>query len=52
MWANLIVKYRKESDELKMLKALNNRMDLSEKDRLHFYSLKKGFEGEVLFDRI
>ena len=51
MWANLIVKSRKESEELQMLKALANRMDLSEKDRLHFYSINKGFEGEVLFDR-
>ncbi len=33
-----------------MLESLNNRMKLSEKDKTHFYNLKKGFEGELLFD--
>lgn len=43
-------KSRKESKELQALKFLNNRMDLSAKDKQHYLNLKKGFEGEVMFD--
>lgn len=47
----MIIKTRKKSTELLVFESLNNRMKLEEKDRLHFYNLRKGFEGEVLFDR-
>jgi hypothetical protein len=45
-------KSRTESKELKILKVLNTRMILSEKDKLHFFNLKKGYEGEVMFDTL
>ncbi|WHY69058.1 nuclease-related domain-containing protein [Neobacillus sp. SuZ13] len=45
-------KPRFESKELKILRVLNKRMMLSEKDKQHFFTLKKGFEGEVMFDKL
>ncbi|MEH7083572.1 nuclease-related domain-containing protein [Neobacillus drentensis] len=45
-------KPRIESKELKILKALHKRMKLSEKDKQHFFNLKKGYEGEVMFDKL
>ncbi|MEH7883706.1 nuclease-related domain-containing protein [Bacillus sp. JJ1609] len=39
------------SKELKILTALNTRMDLPEKERQQYWSLLKGFEGELQFDR-
>lgn len=47
----MILKNREKSRELLMIESLNNRMKLSGKDKTHFYNLRKGFEGEVLFDR-
>ncbi len=44
-------KPRSESTELLILKYLDRRMILSEKDALHLASLVKGFAGEQLFDR-
>ncbi len=43
-------KSRVESDKLKILSYLNTRIELPENDKLHYISLKKGFEGEVMFD--
>jgi Nuclease-related domain len=43
-------KSRTQSTELLILKSLNTRMSLSEKDKQHYFNLKKGYEGEVLFD--
>lgn len=43
-------KPRIESNELRTLKQLNSRMSLAEKDKKHYLNLKKGYEGEVLFD--
>jgi hypothetical protein len=43
-------KYRIESNELQMLNLLNTRMELEENDKKRYYRLKKGYEGEVLFD--
>ena len=45
-------KPRIESKELKILRVLNSRMILSEKDMQHFFTIKKGYEGEVLFDTL
>ena len=45
-------KTRTESKELMILRVLNKRMILPENDQQHFYSLKKGYEGEVLFDTL
>ncbi|WP_404329687.1 nuclease-related domain-containing protein [Mesobacillus maritimus] len=43
-------KSRTETKELQALKYLNTRMNLSVKDKQHYLNLKKGFEGEVMFD--
>jgi len=48
----MIYKSRTEAIELLILKSLNNRMDLSEKEKQHYVSLKKGYEGELLFDTL
>jgi hypothetical protein len=49
MW-NMHFKPRVEKDELKLMRFLNTRMDLPEKDKKHFLNLQKGFEGEKMFD--
>ncbi|MCA1320575.1 NERD domain-containing protein [Bacillus tianshenii] len=46
----MIYKTRTESAELLMLKSLGVRMELPEKDKLHYLSLQKGYDGEVMFD--
>jgi hypothetical protein len=46
----MIYKSRMEPVELLILEALNSRMDFSDKDKQTYLSLKKGYEGEVLFD--
>lgn len=46
----MFLKNRCESEELRVLKALNSRMDLAEKEKQYYFNLKKGFEGEVMFD--
>jgi hypothetical protein len=51
MW-QMAYKPRSEPKELKILKALNNRMMLLEKDKQHLFTLKKGYEGEVMFDTL
>jgi hypothetical protein len=43
-------KERSEPEELKVMKALDCRMDLTEKDKQYYLNLKKGYEGEVMFD--
>lgn len=48
----MFLKIRSESDELMTLRALNTRMELTEKDRFHYLNLEKGYEGEVKFDRL
>ncbi len=45
-------KLRTKSEELMILEYLNERMALSEQDRRHYFYLKKGFDGEVLFDSL
>lgn len=46
----MIFKPRTEPKELVVLKTLRNRMDLSMAYQQNYISLKKGFEGELLFD--
>lgn len=46
----MFIKNRSESEELRVLKALNPRMELAEKEKQYYFNLKKGFEGEVIFD--
>ncbi|WP_042146849.1 nuclease-related domain-containing protein [Paucisalibacillus sp. EB02] len=46
------VKKRTPSRELQILEILYLRGNLSEEVRQHYFNLKKGYEGELLFDRI
>lgn len=46
----MLYKARTKSKELLIMEFLDARMDLSNKDKQYYYSLKKGYEGEVLFD--
>ncbi|WP_053361484.1 nuclease-related domain-containing protein [Bacillus sp. FJAT-27251] len=48
----MLYKSREESAEIRILRHLNNRMTLTEKDKQHFLNLAKGYEGEVLFDSL
>ncbi|MDN3018409.1 nuclease-related domain-containing protein [Paenibacillus sp. BSR1-1] len=43
-------KPRIESKELKILRILNTRMELTADEKKHYFNLKKGYEGEVQFD--
>lgn len=45
-------KARTESAELLILNSLNTRMNLPNKDKQLYIYLKKGYEGEVLFDSL
>lgn len=46
----MILKYRYESDELKIMNLLEPRMIFTEKEKQRHYSLRKGYEGEVQYD--
>ncbi|KGM46182.1 hypothetical protein NP83_01890, partial [Neobacillus niacini] len=48
----MFLKSRTESDLLKLLGFLNNRMSLTEDDLKQYLYLKKGYEGELAFDRL
>ncbi|WP_099157177.1 nuclease-related domain-containing protein [Virgibacillus ndiopensis] len=48
----MLYKSRTKSNELKILELLNNRMKLDNKDKQHLLNLKKGYEGEVIFDSL
>ncbi|WP_332249037.1 nuclease-related domain-containing protein [Bacillus sp. J33] len=43
-------KFRNKAAELLLLKSLRTRMSLSDKEEQHYLNLKKGYEGEILFD--
>lgn len=45
-------KERTKSEELVAMTSLNKRTMLSEESRIHYYGLKKGYEGEVMFDKL
>jgi hypothetical protein len=46
------LKPRTESDEIKILRSLHTRMELSAGDKKLYFSLQKGYEGEVKFDKM
>ena len=48
----MLCKARTESIELQILRSLNSRMDLSDKEKQHYFNLKKGYEGELMFDAL
>jgi hypothetical protein len=43
-------KSRRKSNELLIMELLNRRRQLESNDRHHYFSLKKGYEGELQFD--
>ncbi|MBY0121952.1 nuclease-related domain-containing protein [Bacillus sp. S/N-304-OC-R1] len=46
------LKPRSISNELVIMRSLNNRMELSEKDKRHYSNLEKGYQGELIFDQL
>ena len=46
----MLLKERSESEELMMMRYLNTRMELTEKEKYHYINLDKGYEGELKFD--
>lgn len=48
----MIYKSRTKSEELLILEFLDKRMVLPDAERNYYLSLKKGFEGEVMFDSL
>lgn len=46
------VKPRTVSNELAILRFLNKRMKLSEEDKRHYLNKEKGYQGELVFDRL
>ncbi|MBU8916699.1 NERD domain-containing protein [Bacillus sp. FJAT-29953] len=51
MWP-VAYKPRTVSEELLILGVLNSRMTLSDGDRHRYLRLKKGYEGEIMFDKL
>ncbi|MDN4494303.1 nuclease-related domain-containing protein [Ureibacillus aquaedulcis] len=49
---NLFFKSRIEPTELVILRLLNRRMQLSKTDLQNYLNLKKGYEGELMFDSL
>ncbi|WP_160722447.1 nuclease-related domain-containing protein [Bacillus sp. USDA818B3_A] len=48
----MIFKERSEPLELKILRSLDRRVGLEEKEVINLQNLSKGYEGEVMFDRM
>ncbi|MFD1739161.1 nuclease-related domain-containing protein [Bacillus salitolerans] len=48
----MVFKERTETLDLQILTYLSLRMNLSVKDSKHLFNLNKGYEGEVMFDRL
>ncbi|WP_059173452.1 nuclease-related domain-containing protein [Bacillus sp. FJAT-27445] len=48
----MILKERTESADLRCMRYLNARMDLSESEKFYLSNLEAGFEGEVAFDKL
>lgn len=46
----MLLKERSESEELFIMRSLNKRMKLTEKERFHYQNIEKGYEGEIQFD--
>lgn len=48
----MVFKVRTKPKELTILEVLDKRMNLSKQDKQYHYNLKKGYEGELLFDSL
>lgn len=46
----MIIKHRDEPVDLKLLRYLDLRMNVSEKEKKNYLNLEKGFQGELQFD--
>lgn len=46
----MIIKARTEPLPLKILRILKSRMEFSEKDEQHYFTMDKGYQGELQFD--
>ena len=46
----MALKSRSESKELKIMRSLNIRSNLSSKEKKYYFKLEKGFQGELMFD--
>lgn len=46
----MALKSRSESDELKIMRSLNMRTNLSTKEKKYYFKLEKGYQGELMFD--
>ncbi|OLO42168.1 nuclease [Alkalihalophilus pseudofirmus] len=48
----MLLKKRSESHELMIMRYLNTRMKLNEKEKFRYLNLEKGYDGEVKFDKL
>ncbi|MDR4888037.1 nuclease-related domain-containing protein [Fredinandcohnia sp. QZ13] len=48
----MVYKHRTKPQELVVFEILNKRTELSSKDKQYYVNLKKGYEGELLFDSL
>ncbi|MDR7077832.1 hypothetical protein J2Y03_002858 [Neobacillus niacini] len=48
----MLIRPREISAELAILRILNRKMNLTEKEKLHYFILEKGYEGELKFDSL
>lgn len=48
----MLLKERTESNELLVLRSLNTRMALDDKENYHYLNLERGYEGEIAFDAL
>lgn len=46
----MILKARSESEELLVLRSLNTRMELTDKEKFHYTNLEKGYEGDCYLE--
>ncbi|MEH7504982.1 nuclease-related domain-containing protein [Neobacillus drentensis] len=46
----MALKSRSESSELKIMRSLNMRSNLSPKEKKYYFKLDKGYQGELMFD--
>lgn len=51
MW-KMILKERTKPSELQILELLDKRMNLDKENKRYFLNLKKGYEGELIFDSL
>lgn len=48
----MLLKDRSEPPELKALRYLNKRIELTSKEKFQLLNLEKGYDGEVKFDQL